>query len=697
MGRGGVAVAAPPRAGSQEVQRESRGMRNGRSIAVMAILALYCACSGGEKTVGPPAGAVASIAVGSTTTTSVFIESTLPLVASAYDATGAAIAGQTFTWSSSNTLVATVSSSGVVTGVSAGVASISASIGNIVGQNTITVSASAAQLSCTSVTPLSMNVGDVHPLAGVERSSLCINGGAGSEYALIAFNTSLDTSTAASAVNLVATNTVLTTNAPNPQLIAGRPGVSSRAVPRNVDFEMRMRETERRELNPRFAAARAWYAGRERSLSPQRGVSAITGLGPSPTIGSSISLNGNANSACSAPQPHGATIVAVSTHAIIAVDTLTPPNGFTNADYQNFAAAFDTLIFPLDTLNYGTPSDIDNNGRELLFFSPLVNALSSPTSTSYVGGFFFSRDLFPLANTATLAACAGSNVGEMFYLPVVDPTQIYNRFFRDKDTVTSQILTTIVHEFQHLINAGRHLYVNLAATRLEESWLDESQAMLAQELLYYRVSGFAPRQKLTWTTISSGANANGNQLDIVNAYLVQGLGALNFYLQVPESSTPYDNTENLATLGAGWQFMRYLLDNTTGTQSTFSRAIDNGVVTGFANVANVFSLSLPALANTYQSWAIAQYVDGTGVTSNPAYSNPSWNFRSVIPNALGLSGGYPLRIRPLLPATPVSVVLRGGAAAYIRLRVNAGITAQIMPANGITASTAVTYVLIRTF
>jgi hypothetical protein len=662
----------------------------------MVLLTLCCACSGGGTGPGDVTGPVASIAVDAATTTSVFIGSTISLVASAHNSSGATIGGQTFTWSSSNPLVATVSSAGVVTGVAAGVASISASIGSIVGQNTVAVSASAAQLSCANVTPLALNVGDVHQFTGLERSSLCINGGAGSEYALVAFNSSLDTGTTVQTVSLLATSTVPVVNGPTPQLIGGGPRVSARLVPRNIDFEMRMREMERRELNPRFAAARAWYAGRLRPLSVPRGISAITNLLPTPVVGSAISLNGNANSACDTPQPHGATIVAVSTRAIIAVDTLVPPNGFTSADYQNFAAAFDTLIYPLDTLNFGVPTDIDGNGRVLLFFSQLVNQLSPPGQGSYVGGFFFSRDLFPLASTSTLAACAGSNVGEMFYLPVVDPTQQYNGYFKDKKIVTSQVLTTVVHEFQHLINAGRHLYVNMAATRLEESWLDESQAMLAQELLYYRVSGFAPKQKLTWAAISSGANANGAQLDIVNAYLVQGLWLVDSYLQVPESSTPYNNSENVATLGAAWQFMRYLLDNTTGPQYTFSRAIDNGVVTGFANLSNVFSTSLPALAGTYQSWAIAQYVDGTGVSSNPAYSNPSWNYRSVLPNALGLAS-YPLRIRPLTPTVPVSVALRGGAASFIRFRVNAGLTAQVTPANEIAASTLVTFALVRTF
>ncbi len=672
--------------------------KHGRSIATMFVLALYCACSGGgDKSVGPPTSAVASIAVGGPTT-AVTIGSTITLTAGAFDANNAPVSGQTFTWSSSDSLVATVSSSGVVTGVSAGVASISATIGTIVGKNTISVSATAAQLLCSSVTPLAMNVGDVHMVSGVERSSLCINGGTGSEYAFVAFNSSLDTSAVEAAVGLSSTNTAATQNAPSPQLIPARPAAIAQITPRDVGFEMRMREMERRDLNPRFAAAREWYANRSKSFVPPPGLSAIVGVSsnPPPSVGTVISLNGNANSACTSPQPHGATVVAVTTRAIVAVDTLAPPNGYTTADYQNFAATFDTLIYPLDTLNYGAPTDIDGNGRVLLFFSPLVNALSLRGSSSYVGGFFFSRDLFPLANTPTLAACAGSNVGEMFYLPIVDVAQVYNGFFKSKDTVTSQIYTTIVHEFQHLINAGRHLYVNTTAARLEESWLDESQAMLAQELLYYRVSGFAPKQKLTWPTISTGANANGAQLGIVKAYLVQGLGTLDYYLQVPEASTPYNNTENLATLGSGWQFLRYLLDQAPGTQSANTRAIDNGTVSGFANLESVFSLTPAALATTYNYWAIAQYVDGTGISSNPFYSNPSWNFRSVLPNALGLTA-FPLGIRTLTQNTPIALVLRGGAAAYIRFRVNAGLTGQITPSNGIVASTAVRYALIRTF
>ncbi len=383
-------------------------MKSGRAVVAALVVIISGACSS-DKSTGPGGGAgtVASISVNPVgTSTSVFIGSTITFSATAFDAQGSAIAGQTFTWASSNSLVAQVSSSGVVTGVSAGVVSITATIGTVVGQTAVSVTASQSQLSCASVTPLALNVGDVHSFTGLERSSLCINGGAGSEYVLVAFNNSLDTSTTASVSSLVSTNTASVQNGPSPQVIA--PSASRFAAqrlpqrtPRDRGFEMRMRETERRELNPLFPAARAWYASRSRSISPPGGISAITNLpgGTSPALGTQFSLNGNANSACGTPQPHGARVVAVSTHAIVAVDTLAPPNGFSTVDYQNFAATFDTLIFPLDTLNYGAPTDIDQNGHVLLFFSPLVNQLSQRGASAYVGGFFYSRDLFPLTNT----------------------------------------------------------------------------------------------------------------------------------------------------------------------------------------------------------------------------------------------------------------------------------------------------------
>ena len=123
---------------------------------------------------------------------------------------------------------------------------------------------------------------------------------------------------------------------------------------RDIGFEMRdARDGAQRSQSAVRRRRCAWNAARQQAPAMPRGFSAITGVPSNPAIGSVISLNGNASSSCGSRQPHGATIVAVSQHAIVAVDTLAPPNGFTNADLQSFAATFDTLIYPLDTLNFG--------------------------------------------------------------------------------------------------------------------------------------------------------------------------------------------------------------------------------------------------------------------------------------------------------------------------------------------------------
>jgi hypothetical protein len=111
----------------------------------------------------------------------------------------------------------------------------------------------------------------------------------------------------------------------------------------------------------------------------------------------------------------------------VLADTTNPSGGFSTADYQRFAARFDTLVYPLDVTNFGAPADIDKNSKVVLLFTGAVNALTPPKSTSYVGGFFFGRDLFPTDSTAEFGeGCAGSNYAEMFYLLTPDPTGSIN-------------------------------------------------------------------------------------------------------------------------------------------------------------------------------------------------------------------------------------------------------------------------------
>jgi hypothetical protein len=89
-------------------------------------------------TVTDPATVVATVAV-SPGSASLVVGATQQLTATASNANGVALSGKTFTWSSSNTSVATVNGSGLVTARGRGTVAISATSEGKSGASTITV------------------------------------------------------------------------------------------------------------------------------------------------------------------------------------------------------------------------------------------------------------------------------------------------------------------------------------------------------------------------------------------------------------------------------------------------------------------------------------------------------------------------------------------------------------------------------
>jgi hypothetical protein len=97
------------------------------------------------------------------------------------------------------------------------------------------------------------------------------------------------------------------------------------------------------------------------------------------------------------------------TETIVVADASNPASGYTDADYASIASTFDNLVDPTDTKAFGSPTDIDGNGHVVLFFTRAVNELTPASSTSYVAGFFYARDLFPSTPSPDFQACATSN------------------------------------------------------------------------------------------------------------------------------------------------------------------------------------------------------------------------------------------------------------------------------------------------
>jgi glucose/arabinose dehydrogenase len=99
-----------------------------------------CGSDGGGSVEPPPPAPVATVTV-ATPQPSIEVGGTLQLSVTAKDANGSALDGRTFDWSTANEAVASVSETGLVTGLTAGQAEIRAVSEGVTGSVTITVTA----------------------------------------------------------------------------------------------------------------------------------------------------------------------------------------------------------------------------------------------------------------------------------------------------------------------------------------------------------------------------------------------------------------------------------------------------------------------------------------------------------------------------------------------------------------------------
>jgi hypothetical protein len=424
----------------------------------------------------------------------------------------------------------------------------------------------------------------------------------------------------------------------------GRPAVS--ALTRDVAYESGLRDRERTELTPRFAAAR-----RPNAIS-------VPALPTTAAVGDLFTINVNASDPCSNAVMHPVRVMAIGTKAMILNDTLNPKPGFSTADFQRFAARFDTLVYPMDVAAFGEPTDIDKNGHIAIVFTRAVNELTPRNANSYVGGLTFSRDLFPVIGTTRASACATSNEGEYFYLMAPDPAGTINNNKRTNAFVDSNSTGVIAHELVHLINASRKLYVNTAAPNFEDKWLDEGLAHVAEELLFYRESGLAPRSNIDYQTLVSTTR-------IRNAFLndmAGNRGRLTEYLVTPSTASPYRAGDSLATRGAAWSLLRYLADRTrTSDGDVWSRLVNNTAV-GVANLKSVFGDVAPYV----RDWSVSNAVDDRPISSGEL-SQPSWNWRSIYGGSESLAALYPLPLIGMTPATGTytGTIVPGGSAHFL--------------------------------
>src|SRR5439155_4055516 len=311
-----------------------------------------------------------------------------------------------------------------------------------------------------------------------------------------------------------------------------------------------------------------------------------------------------------------------------------------------------------------TPPDIDGNGKVIIVYTRTVNELTPRNSSSYIGGLTAPRDLFPTSSTpGGPPVCPGSNAAEMFYMLVPDSTGAVNGNVRSKSFVLGVTVGTIAHEYQHLINAGRRIYVlhQSSATWSEEIWLNEGLSHMAEELTYYRSSKNTPRANLTPATIRSSQA----QVDAYNNFFSGNFGRYRSFLGASAATSPYASNDDLSTRGATWSFLRYAADRLGETDGDLWFRLVNTPTIGLANLQGALGVDQTAFAALVRDWATSVYVDDfVGGVLGP-YTQPSWNWRALYLGLCAQPLAFPLTATGMIDATPTPAALIGGSSMVL--------------------------------
>jgi hypothetical protein len=582
------------------------------------------------------------------------VNTSMQLTASLFDQRGAVIPNATIVWQSLQPQVASVTSAGLVSGVAVGTATIRATSQNIVGEVTVRVDPDP----CT--TPVSLQVGDVRQFSG-PAAVACVQLAATtgpSDFLFVTGNASQASDELGFySVNLGQQASATASIFPAYNELDARVLAAQQAIAYTDALEANIRTQERVLAEQVRSGLRA--GGRAAlDVLPDQG-SAVA-----PQEGQTITVHVprlKSSDLCTNYVDVQAVVKKVSAHAVIAQDVSAPGGGFTQQDFTDIAAEWENLILPTDTLYFGGVSDRNQDGHVTILYTSEVNRATDPGASGFIAGFFWGGDLVKKTEYAQVnRTCPQTNEEEIFYLLVPDPTGSINNNVRSVASVRQGTRGVIAHEFQHMINEGKHL-LNPDVTASETIWLNEALSHMAEDIVGRALRGFSDFQNLGFLDV----NPNPLQQDDYNAFFRQNLLRLRLWMLRPDTAAATSNraSDQLAPRGAGWMFLRYLTDQfSTNNAKAYLRRIVAGPDIG---IRNLLQWSNGAQFDDMLSgFLISQYTDDLSVPNLSArYTLPSWKVREA---ASGVNNGaFPLLVSAL-PAN-VNTQSLSGSGNYFRL------------------------------
>ncbi|MDF2909709.1 MAG: hypothetical protein K0Q56_589, partial [Sporolactobacillus laevolacticus] len=154
-----------------------------------------------------------------------------------------------------------------------------------------------------------------------------------------------------------------------------------------------------------------------------------------------------------------ATLAYSGTHANIWVNN----DQISSDDAKKLGEQFDSSIYSSDVNTFGTPSDVDGNGKINIVCYDIQDGFDG--NGGYVAGYFDPNDLTDGTD---------SNHSDILYIdtyPAMGTGSI-------KDV--TEAYPTLAHEFQHLINFNQNVLVE--KQNAMDTWMDEGLAMAAEQV-----------------------------------------------------------------------------------------------------------------------------------------------------------------------------------------------------------------------
>jgi hypothetical protein len=355
---------------------------------------------------------------------------------------------------------------------------------------------------------------------------------------------------------------------------------------------------------------------------------ALSAVVPPPAIGSIRSFRVVSNFTPTAYKTVGGKLAYAGDNILIYIDTLAPANGFTPTQLNDFGKLFDQTLYPIDTTAFGSPVDLDANGRVVMLMSPVVNGDSPAAQCAtqgYVAGFINTEDFNGPSDP-------NSNQGEIFYTIVPDPGATASCAHTVQD-LGANVPATFLHELQHLIFFSQHVIIGGAAPG--SSALDEGLSIVAEELgsKYYEDKCPPPSCRTSPAQLFPDSSQGFLGSFLYDSYQ---------YALHPDTAsiTLHEDDQN----GFDWRGGNWLLARWLGDQ--FGTSVFKKLLKSTSNGAAVIDQATgQTFGSIFANFGIALYTDSLPglprTTAPPANRFSSRNVKALWARLFTTSGGAP--------------------------------------------------------